>query len=94
LRTYAFLCYSKIGLAVKGQKRQRAKNHNFGIFGQKNFIFPKIIGFIYFRARFRSRKKLEKTFWMNKNLKISPKEDFSQKKTNFTTSFTKICILI
>jgi hypothetical protein len=35
---------------------------------------------MYFRARFRSEKKLENFFWTDTNLKISPKEDFSQKR--------------
>jgi hypothetical protein len=55
-------CRQKIGLAVKRQKSQRAKNHYFGIFGQENLIFQKIIGFVSYKARSRSKKKLEKTF--------------------------------
>jgi hypothetical protein len=35
---------------------------------------------VCFRARLRSKKKLEKTFWTDKNLELSPKEDFSQKR--------------
>ena len=41
-------------LAVKEQKSQRAKNQYFGFFGLENFIFPKNIVYMYFRARFRS----------------------------------------
>jgi hypothetical protein len=33
-----------------------------------------------FRARLRSKKKLERTYWTDKNLKASPKKDFSQKR--------------
>ena len=35
---------------------------------------------MYFRARFRSITKLENFFWTDKNLKISPNGDFSQKR--------------
>jgi hypothetical protein len=70
----------KRGSAVEGQKRQMGKNHYFGIFGQENLIFPEIIGFVCFRARLKSKKKIERTFWMDKNLKISTKEHFSQKR--------------
>ena len=34
---------------------------------------------MYFRARLRCINKFEKTFWMAKNLKISPKDDFFKK---------------
>jgi hypothetical protein len=53
-----------------------AKNPYFGIFGLENSFFKKIIGFMYFRAQFRSLKKLEKIFWKDKNLKITPNVDF------------------
>ena len=69
-----------MGFAVKRQKTKAAKNHYFGIFSLENLIFPKVILFVCFRARFRSEKKLEKTFWTDTNLKVSPKDDFSQKR--------------
>ena len=69
-----------------------AKNPFFFIFGLEKLFFPKIIWFVCFRARFRSESKLEKIFWTDKNLKVSPKEDFSRKSLFYLISFTRICI--
>ena len=46
----------------------------------------------YFRARFRPKKKLEKTNWMDKNLKILPKEDFSQKSSILQSASPKFVL--
>ena len=55
-------------LAVKAEKRQRAKNHYFGIFGLENLIFSKIIRLMCFRERFKSKKYIFKSlynFWLS-----------------------------
>jgi hypothetical protein len=44
-----------------------AKKHYFAIFGLENSFFQKIIGFMYFRPRFRSEKKFEKFSGQIKN---------------------------
>jgi hypothetical protein len=71
-----------------------SKKSLFWHFQARKLNFRKIIRFVCFRARLRFKEKLEKTFWMDKKRKISPKEYFYQKMANFTITFIRISIAI